>query len=365
MTQTNNIRVLVVDDTVLFRKVISDILNEVPGVEVVGTANNGRIAISKISHLNPDLLILDIEMPEASGLDVLRHIKAESLTVQAIMFSARTQSSRSQTVEALELGAFDFIPKPECSSIDQAREKIRNDLQMAVKSFRRQVDVSRILRSTKTDSAEDKKKTTVPGKLPDRDGKKSKIIAVGISTGGPNALTDMLPALPADIGIPLVIVQHMPEVFTKSLAESLDTKCPLKITEAVNGQTLENGTIYIAPGGRQMKIISSGEDRIKKIRITNDPPENSCRPSADYLFRSVAELYGPEATGVIMTGMGNDGKEGARLIRDRGGVIIAQDEASCVVYGMSREVIDAGLADIVSPLNAVAEEILKTTRRNS
>ena len=186
------------------------------------------------------------------------------------------------------------------------------------------------------------------------------IIVVGISTGGPQALMKMLPQLPSDLPIPVLIVQHMPPVFTRSLAEDLDKRCPLNVSEAADGQALLPGNIVFAPGGKQMKVVK--ETALAEVRITDDDPESNCRPSVDYLFRSVARAYGPNAIGVIMTGMGNDGSRGCRQMKQRGATIIAQDEASCVVFGMPRESIEEGVADMILPLDQIAERITKLVR---
>ena len=191
---------------------------------------------------------------------------------------------------------------------------------------------------------------------------KSEIIAIGVSTGGPKALAEMLPKIPGDIGVPILIVQHMPPLFTQSLANSLNAKCQIKIKEAANGDPIETNTAYIAPGGKQMRIEAGADGKKRVIKITDDPPENSCKPSVDYLFRSVADHYVGRSTGVIMTGMGSDGTKGLQHMKASGATIIAQNEASCVVFGMPKEPIESGLADIVVPLNDIASEILKTVK---
>jgi two-component system chemotaxis response regulator CheB len=191
---------------------------------------------------------------------------------------------------------------------------------------------------------------------------KSEIVTIGISTGGPNALTQMLPKLPGDLGVPVVVVQHMPPVFTKSLAASLDSKCALTVKEAVDREPLQNNTVYIAPGGKQMKLVASADGTNRQIKITQDPPENSCRPSADYLFRSVGDYYVGRTTAVIMTGMGSDGTKGLATLKTKSAYIIGQDEASCVVYGMPKAPADLGYIDTVVSLNKIAGEITKSTK---
>jgi two-component system chemotaxis response regulator CheB len=189
---------------------------------------------------------------------------------------------------------------------------------------------------------------------------KSQIIGIGISTGGPNALTKMIPMLPKDLKVPILIVQHMPPVFTASLADSLNKKSALEVVEAKDGDTVKPGKVFIAPGGRQMKIVAGADGLTRKIKITDDPPENSCKPSADYLFRSIAQHYIGRATGVIMTGMGSDGSKGLVQMKNNGSFIIAQDEKTCTVYGMPKNPTESGIVDVVAPLEKIADEIVKT-----
>jgi two-component system chemotaxis response regulator CheB len=191
---------------------------------------------------------------------------------------------------------------------------------------------------------------------------KAEIVAIGISTGGPNALAKMLPMIPKDIGVPILIVQHMPPMFTRSLANSLAAKCAIDVREAKQGEPLVPNTALIAPGGKQMKIVAGADGKHRIIKITDDPPENSCKPSVDYLFRSVAHHYVGRATGVIMTGMGSDGTAGLKLMKQNGATIIAQDEATCVVFGMPKEPAETDLADAVLPLNQIADMIVKTVK---
>ena len=368
-----SIKVLIVDDTILYRKVIGDILKNEDDIEVVGTANNGKIAISRIATLQPDLLTLDIEMPICNGIEVLEYLRQNHSHIGAIMLSSLTRKGGDMTMKALELGAFDFMPKPEGGSMAENQAFIKKDLILKIKTYARRTSIKRRLKrdtQTKTSrlqpAARTVKTTTTAPSTQTRVTKKrnlpSTIIAIGISTGGPNALTRMLPMLPAPIGVPIVIVQHMPPLFTKSLADSLNNKCPLSVKEAEDGEVLKNDFIYIAPGGKQMKIVAHPGGH-GKVKITDDAPENNCKPSADYLFRSVAGLYKERATGVIMTGMGNDGAKGLRLVKRHGSPVIAQDEESCVVYGMPKEAVNAGVVDISLPLDRIATEIVKTIKK--
>lgn len=372
------LRVLVVDDTIVYRKAVSDVLAEIPGVEVVGVAHNGKIAMSKIATLKPDMLTLDIEMPVMNGIEVLGELQKSYPNVGAVMVSTLTTDGGHMTMKALELGAFDFILKPQSKNQAESKNQLKKALSPIIREFKLSRNASSML-STKgrfqkgTSQVQRKplrslKKTagaitTGAGinKTATRRGK-SEIVTIGISTGGPNALTQMLPKLPGDLGVPIVVVQHMPPVFTKSLAASLDAKCALTVKEAVDREPLEDNTVYIAPGGKQMKLVASADGTNRQIKITQDPPENSCRPSADYLFRSVGDYYVGRTTAVIMTGMGSDGTKGLQVLNQKGATIIAQDEASCVVFGMPKAPIETGLADVIAPLNKIADEILKTVR---
>jgi len=365
------LRILVVDDTVIYRKTVSDILAELPGVEVVGIAHNGKIAISKIDSLKPDLLTLDIEMPEINGLEVLEYIRSKDLDVGSIMLSTLTQRGGDMTMKALDLGAFDFIPKPHGCDMKESRKLIKEALAPMLKAYARHKEIKGILKDgPKTSDTTGPKKmmaTSHDGIVRrmsaiNRKKGKSEIVAIGVSTGGPNALSQMMPKIPPKLGVPIVIVQHMPPVFTQSLANNLNSKCKIEVKEAMDGEYVRPNTAFIAPGGKQMKLAAGADGKSRIIRITDDPPENSCKPSVDYLFRSIAHHYVGRATGVIMTGMGSDGHDSLKLMKKNGATIIAQDEASCVVYGMSKEPIESGVADVIAPLDMIASEITRTIK---
>jgi two-component system chemotaxis response regulator CheB len=328
MMNPQPLRVMVVDDTVLYRKIVSDALAALPGVEVVGSAHNGKAAITKLATLKPDLLTLDIEMPEMNGIEVLDHIHRHAPHIGAIMLSTLTHEGGAMTMKALELGAFDFIPKPQTGTMAENRNKIESAIAPIIRAFQRSVR-----------NPDNLKTAPRPGKAalaaspviapasrtvvrPFRRSK-AEIVAIGISTGGPNALAKMLPMIPGDIGVPIVIVQHMPPMFTQSLANSLASKCAISVREARQGEPLVPNTAFIAPGGKQMKIVAGADGKNRIIKITDDPPENSCKPSVDYLFRSVANHYVGRSTGVIMTGMGSDGTQGLKLLKKNGAMIIA------------------------------------------
>lgn len=377
MLGTKNLRVLVVDDTIVYRKAVSDIIGEIPGVELAGVAHNGKIALAKIQTLKPDVLTLDIEMPEMNGIEVLTALQKSHAGIGVIMLSTLTAEGSDMTMRALELGAFDFILKPQSKNQIEGKKEIRAALEPILKAFARSRHGSSLIGSKgripgpgpalRSPAAGQPTGSTrvfkplSPKPSPLRRGK-SEIVAIGISTGGPNALNQMLPKLPGDLGVPVLIVQHMPPVFTKSLAASLDKKCALTVKEASNGENILPNVVYIAPGGKQMKLVAGTDGQNRRIKITDDPPENSCKPSADYLFRSVADYYVGRATAVIMTGMGSDGTAGLGILKEKSAHIIGQDEATCVVYGMPKAPAELGYLDVVAPLGRIAEEIVNSVK---
>ncbi len=360
-------RVLVVDDTAVFRRVITEALHGVPGVEVAGTANNGKLALSRIAALQPDLVTLDIEMPEMNGIEVLEAMRSGSIKTGAIMVSSLTSRGGQLTVRALELGAFDFITKPERGAAEENITLVRDGLVPIIRAFERSREIRSIL------GAGVRKPTTPPAphpihgasppvpRHPRRAG--SPIVLIGVSTGGPAALAKLLPALPSDLAAPVLIVQHMPPLFTGPLAESLRKKCTIPVKEAMDGEPALPGHAYLAPGGKQMKVLPGTNGAIL-VKITDDPPEHNCRPAVDYLFRSAALHFPGRSIAAILTGMGNDGTEGLRLLKRSGCISIAQDEASCVVFGMPKEAIAAGVVDTVAPLDAIAGVIVRSLREN-
>lgn len=374
MIGTKNLRVLVVDDTIVYRKAVSDIIAEIPGVELAGVAHNGKIALAKIPTLKPDILTLDIEMPEMNGIEVLAELQKSYPGVGAVMLSTLTAEGSEMTMRALELGAFDFILKPQSKNQLEGKKEIRAALEPILRAFARSRFASSLIsRKGPVPTVPTLTKTTGQPPSPTRVFRplaqksamrrgKSEIIAIGISTGGPNALNQMLPKLPGDLGVPVLIVQHMPPVFTKSLAASLDKKCALTVKEAVDGENIMPNIVYIAPGGKQMKLVAGTDGLHRRIKITDDPPENSCRPSVDYLFRSVADYYVGRATAVIMTGMGSDGTRGLGILKDKAAFIIGQDERSCIVYGMPKAPAELGYLDVVAPLSKIADEIIGSVK---
>ena len=370
-------RVLVADDSVLFRRLLGELLASIAGVDVVGTAANGRIALQKVRELKPDLLTLDIEMPDMDGLAVLDALEqGGEAHVETIVVSALSRRGGDLTMRALEKGAFDFITKPDADRPEAAREALLRELAPRIRAAAHRMEVHAILRGKRSAAA-------VQGSLPCAssepappgpclDGiatrmqrlsvlRKPDLILIGVSTGGPVALGQLLPAIPGDIGVPILIVQHMPPIFTRSLAESLAARCAVTVREAVHGETLQAATVYIAPGGRQMRL-GAGPEKEPVIELTDDPPENNCRPAVDYLFRSVASRFPGRAMAVILTGMGSDGTLGLRLLKRHGCFVIAQDEESCVVYGMPKAAVEAGVTDVVLPLHSIAGRLASFVR---
>lgn len=353
------LRVLVVDDSLIYRKVIRDTLASLPNVEVVGVAGNGKAAIEKIQQLRPDMLTLDFEMPELDGLGVLKWMKQERCPAKAVMISALTTEGAEATVQALELGAFDFVVKPNGSDTKTNQEQLLHSLSQHVQaisaSLHRKVAAPHLAKPLAA-AASSPAKTAPPSAqiLPGQ--RRIAIVGIGVSTGGPDALRVMLPMLPADLPVPVVIVQHMPPVFTKSLAQSLDKMCKLRVSEGEDGQVVKPGQIVIAPGGKHLRIIRNASG-LPQIQLTEDAPVQSCRPSVDYLFYSLAESFGHQTLSVIMTGMGYDGADGCRRLHQLGGPVIAQSEDTCVVFGMPRKPVEEGVADVVSPLKSIAYNI--------
>jgi two-component system chemotaxis response regulator CheB len=366
------VRVLVADDAVLFRRLLAEVLASLPGVEVVGSAANGKIALQKVRDLKPDLLTLDIEMPEMDGLGVLDALSEnDKPKVEVIVVSALSRRGGDLTMRAMEKGAFDFITKPEAATPELSREALLRDLAPRVQAVAHRLQVRAILRGAAFQAQPDIPSSNAASERLPGDSSlggitarmqrlsnpsKPEMVLIGVSTGGPVALAQLLPAIPGDIGVPILVVQHMPPIFTKALADSLDAKCAVHVREAMHGESLEPNTVYIAPGGRHMRL-GMGPESQPVLELADDPPENNCRPAVDYLFRSVANRFPGRAMAVILTGMGSDGALGLRLLKRNGCFVIAQNDASCVVYGMPKAAVDAGVVDIVLPLESIASRI--------
>ncbi len=352
------IRILVVDDSVVVRRMVSDVLAGDPQLEVAGIAANGRIALAKIPQVNPDIVILDVEMPELDGIGTLVEIRKSLPKLPVIMYSTLTQRGAEATLEALSRGATDYVTKPSnVGSAAQGLECIRTQLIPKIKAIcGGTVGVA----NPSPLGATIFPKTLLPRMAFPRREERIDMVAIGVSTGGPNALANLIPTLPRDLPVPMVIVQHMPPVFTRLLAERLAAKSQIGVEEGHPGAVVEPGCAYIAPGDYHM-VVASDHNQVT-LRTYQGPPENSCRPAVDVLFRSVADVYKPHALAVVMTGMGQDGLRGCEHIREAGGQILAQDQATSVVWGMPGFVANAGLADKVLPLEQLGMEIVRRVR---
>ena len=361
------IRVLIVDDSVVTRRLTKHALAEDRELEVVGTASSGAIALQRIPQFTPDVLTLDIEIPETDGLETLRRIRQEFPHVRVIMFSTLTERGATVTLQALKLGADDYLAKvPNEGPPDRSMTRLREELIPKIKQFfhlpRQQSSIVKpeakgIPRLAFPSSA---LRSTANTPLPLSGVKvRPKVVVIGVSTGGPAALGEILPDVPAGFPLPILLVQHMPPLFTRLLAERLSSICRIPVAEAVQGAPVEPGKIVIAPGNFHLKVIAKNGGAW--LNLDQSPQQNSCRPSVDVLFTSIADVYGGAIVAAILTGMGHDGLRGAEMIRAQGGSVLAQDEASSVVWGMPGAVVRAGFADCVLPLNEVVPAILRLT----
>ncbi len=361
-------RVLVVDDAVVFRKAITDALADDPDVTVVGTASNGRLALLKIPLLNPDVVTLDVEMPELDGLATLAEIRRQWPKLPVIMCSSFTSEGAVTTMKALDQGANDFIAKPAgVGGMAEAMAALRKELLPRIKALTGRSTAGLVSRTRPAVSMPHAPSpsvtlggsgpvTLVPAPMTQR---RLDMLVIGSSTGGPNALADVLPLLPSDLPVPVLLVQHMPAMFTKLLADRLTEKGAFPVREATDGAIAKPGEAWIAPGGFHVVVKKDGERFV--LRLTQDMPENSCRPAVDVLFRSVAQLSVPTLA-VVLTGMGEDGLRGAQLLHAAGNPVLAQDQATSVVWGMPGAIAKAGIASAILPLNAIAAEIVKRLR---
>ncbi len=355
-----SLRVLVVDDSVVFRQAVSEALSGIPGVEVAGTAANGRLALSRIAALQPDIVTLDVEMPEMNGLETLEQINSGERSCAIILLTSLTARARELTVRALELGALDFLLKPEAGDPRAGVELLRAQLLPLIRAFESRVALRGAAKAAGPPAPTDAER---PGALrhPAPRFAGHPIVLIGVSTGGPRALADLIPAMPADLKAPVFVVQHMPPAFTGPLAASLASKSALSVKEAAEGERARSGCVYLAPGGRHMKLERGGQGEIV-IRLTSDPPEHNCRPAVDCLFRSAALHFPGRSIAAILTGMGRDGADGLRTLKRGGCLALAQDEASCVVFGMPKEAIQTGVVDRVLPLGAMAGAIVRAVQ---
>lgn len=360
------IRVLVVDDTVVVRRLVAEVIGGAEGVEVVGTAAHGQLALTQIPIVKPDVVTLDVEMPVMDGLTTLAEIRKRWPKLPVIMFSTLTSRGASATLDALALGANDYVTKPTAlRDREAALAAVRSSLVPLLRLWGR-VGAADQRRAAQDALAPARPLETLapPGpRPPELDGRTPLGVVIGVSTGGPVALTSVIPALPADLGVPVVIVQHMPPLFTKLLAERLDAACALDVVEAADLMPLVPGRVYIAAGGFHLTMTTVRGMSV--LRLDDGPMENSCKPAVDVTLRHAQALWGPRTLTVILTGMGSDGLTGARSLRQAGGKVIVQDADTSVVWGMPGAVAKAGIADAVLPLDRIAPAIVSAVRGRS
>ncbi len=342
-------RVLVVDDSGFFRRRIIEILESDSRIEVVGSAANGKEAIEQVAKLHPDVVTMDIEMPVMDGITAVRHIMSSN-PVPVLMFSSLTHDGAQATLDALEAGAIDFLPK--------RFEDIAKDRDQAKLLLRRRIHA--VARKQSTSPSSPAKRVPVKPAAPPVNIKRGQfqVVAIASSTGGPVALAQVLTKLPSDFRFPVVVVQHMPGTFTTAFATRLDQQCAVKVKEACDGDVLAPGQVLIAPGGRQMTFRQSGG--AVQVIISDGDAGLHYKPCADITFDSVASVYGGKTLAVVLTGMGADGREGARTLKEQGATVWSQDEASSVIYGMPMAVAEAGLSDQVLSLRDIGPTLAKT-----
>ena len=352
------VKVLLIDDSSLIRRLLGRVLNQDPLIDVVGEAEDGKVGFELARSLQPQVIILDIEMPVMNGMEALPLLKKAAPRARIIMFSTLTESGARATLDALNAGADDYVTKPSnTGSFAATAGQINKQLAPMIKALAASATTYPSLSSqiaaqkaaAATPKAVDHSWLTVTSKgAPE-------IVVVGVSTGGPQALQAFVPALPADLPVPVLIVQHMPAMFTRLLAERLDAQSPLKVGEASNGQAIKPGEVWFAPGGEHMYVHRQGDDLV--VSTDTAPPVNECRPAVDPLFSSAVECFGSRVLGVVLTGMGNDGLAGAEQIKQVDGLVIVQDQESSVVWGMPGVVAKADLADQVLPLSEIASTV--------
>jgi two-component system, chemotaxis family, protein-glutamate methylesterase/glutaminase len=353
------IKVLVIDDSAFMRKALSTMLDGDPEIQVVGTARDGSEGLDKARQLQPDVITMDIEMPRMDGLTALRHIMME-MPRPVIMVSSLTTEGAEATLKAMELGAVDFIPK-QLSRVSLDIVKIENDLRSKVKIVaKRKIRALRTPRRIGAAAAPMVEKPSLDDMA--KKGPQSRdVVAIGVSTGGPPAIQKVLSKLPANFPACILIAQHMPQAFTGPFAKRLDAVCQIKVKEAEAGDRVQAGVAFVAPGGQHLSI----DQKVSRIDllVSPEPKEALYKPSANVLIASVAQGVGKRGVGVILTGMGSDGLEGIKQLKQKNGYILAQDDASCVVYGMPKAIVDAGLADEILDIDDIAQGIMNALYR--
>jgi two-component system chemotaxis response regulator CheB len=343
-TPVPRIRALVVDDSAFVRKVVREMLSSSPLIEVVGTARDGEEALEMVAELKPDVVTCDLFMPKLDGVGFVRKQMARRPIPILVLTSAPQDADR--VVEALSAGAVDLVQKPTALATDDLRaigqqliEKVKGAVNAPMENLIQQMD------------------PTAPAAAITRVALKADIVVLGISTGGPQALRKMLPLFPQDFPVPIAMVLHMPVGYTALYAEKLNEICALEVTEAKEGDVLQPGHALLAPAGRHLQFVRQREGGPVTAHLSLQPLDKNHRPSADVLFRSAAEVYGARVLAIVMTGMGEDGKEGAAWVKAHGGMVLTEDEKSCIIYGMPRSVVEAGLSDASVPLAGMAQAI--------
>ena len=363
------VNVIVCDDSALMRNLVGRIIDDAPGLELAGKAMNGKFLLNKLSTLKPDIILLDLEMPEMNGIEFLKERKRLGIDIPVVILSSVAKKGARITMEALNLGASDFILKPS-GSISEDIHTIRDTIVETLLAYGRRYMMKKSGNVFKVSSSDlpgmpsREKKVSKPRVAEVRSGKtrEIEIVALGISTGGPNALRKVMADIDPELPVPLLIVQHMPAGFTAEFAKSLDRICPLEVKEGEDGDVLAAGRVFIAPGGFHIEVEKKRLASV--LRVTSGDLRNGHRPSAGVLFESVAENYGGKALAVIMTGMGKDGSDEIGKIWSKGGITIGQDEASSVVYGMPRVAADNGFLDYVVSLDEMASTINRIVKEN-
>jgi two-component system chemotaxis response regulator CheB len=354
MGKTDKIRVLIVDDSAFMRKIIGDILREDPIMEIVGKARNANEAMEMTKSLSPDVITLDIEMPGKSGLEALEEIM-EYKPVPVVMVSSLTKSGANVTMQALDIGAVDFVTKPsDSASIDMAKigaELRRKVIEASMAAVHRKWSQKTANNISQPCSVPPRKDAIRP---------KPEMLVIAASTGGPMALQQVIPSLPANFPLPVLLVQHMPPGFTTSFSQRLNEQSNLTVIEGCDGMPVRKGTVIVAPGGFHLVLERKGAEFV--CRLTETPPVRSVRPSADVLFNSVAENVGGNVLVLVLTGMGKDGLDGTRALRDKGAYVIAESRETSVIFGMPGAIVGAGLADEVLPLYSIASGIERVAR---
>ena len=347
VSKSGKIRVLIVDDSVVIRHLLREALGADPAIEVVGAEGDGLAALARIPVVQPDVVTLDIEMPRMDGLETLRRIRKEYPHLRTVMFSTLTTRGAAATFEALSLGADDYVAKASnAGKLDESLATLRAELLPKIRQFFLRLE------NRPAPQAAPPKPAPRPGLTV-----KPRVVVIGVSTGGPNALAKLVPDLPKGFPLPILVVQHMPMTFTRLLAERLNEACPLEVREAEEGLPVVPGRVIVARGDHHLKVRGAGSSVF--ATLDQGPQENSCRPAVDVLFRSAAQLYGGAVVSVVLTGMGFDGRKGTEIVKAAGGYSVVQDQASSVVWGMPGAVAEAGLADRIVPLDRMSAELVR------